>query len=94
MVGSLLTEDFVDVFDRYVFDEATYASRYAGWQTRAWKQAHLHSVEYFIKAEKLRRTGAVTGSYDKQRSLKNEPPGGNMFLSFDDLAGWHLLGFC
>ena len=30
VVGSLLTEDFVDVFDRYAFDEATYASRYAG----------------------------------------------------------------
>ena len=30
VVGSLLTEDFVTVFDRYNFDEATYASRYAG----------------------------------------------------------------
>ena len=30
VVGSLLTEDFVTVFDRYHFDEATYASRYAG----------------------------------------------------------------
>lgn len=29
VVGSLLTEDFTDVFDRYAFDEATYASRYA-----------------------------------------------------------------
>lgn len=30
VVGSLLTEDFNIVFDRYSFDEATYASRYAG----------------------------------------------------------------
>ena len=30
VVGSLLTENFITVFDRYNFDEATYASRYAG----------------------------------------------------------------
>ena len=30
VVGSLLTEDFGTVFGRYNFDEATYASRYAG----------------------------------------------------------------
>ena len=30
VVGSLLTEDFTTVFNRYAFDEATYASRYAG----------------------------------------------------------------
>jgi len=30
VVGNLLTEDFTTVFDRYAFDEATYASRYAG----------------------------------------------------------------
>ena len=30
VVGSLLTEDFGTVFDRYHFDEATYVSRYAG----------------------------------------------------------------
>ena len=30
VVGSLLTEDFITVFDRYHFDEATYVSRYAG----------------------------------------------------------------
>ena len=29
-VGSLLTEDFADIFERYAFDEETYASRYVG----------------------------------------------------------------
>lgn len=28
VVGSLLTEDFADIFERYAFDEETYASRY------------------------------------------------------------------
>ncbi len=30
VVGSLLTEDFADIFERYAFDEETYASRYVG----------------------------------------------------------------